>query len=161
MPRRLLLASLMLTLSAPVSAQPSSALVVKHPDGSETTLTTLSLAQLPRLTGRATAHGKSWSWEGVDLREVLRAAGVTPVDSLRGPQLRRVIMLVGADGYRAAIALSEIDPTIGGRRAIVVDREDGAALPQAEGPRRIIIEADVRPTRWVRQLIRIDVVDLP
>ncbi len=158
---RFLLATLLVTTATSLAAQPSTSLVVRRPDGTDTTLSPASLAALPRLSGRATAHDKSWKWEGVDLRDVLRAAAVTPVDSLHGDQLRRVVVLVGADGYRAVLALSEIDPSIGGRRAVVVDREDDAALPPDMAPRRVIIEGDARPSRWVRQLVRIEVVDVP
>lgn len=142
-------------------AQSSEPLHVRRPDGSTVVLTAARLAQLPRMSGTANAHENRWTYEGVDLREVLRLADVTPVDSLRRAQLRRVVIFVGADGYSALIALSDLDPSIGARRITLVDREDGKALPPNIGPRRIIIDGDHRPTRWVRQVVRIEVRDVP
>ncbi|MEP7383557.1 MAG: hypothetical protein ABI910_17870, partial [Gemmatimonadota bacterium] len=104
--------------------------------------------------------GNGFPSEGVDVRDVLRLAGLTPVDSLHGDMLRRVVVLVAADGYAALIALSDLDPSIGGRRAVSVEREDGAPLPAGRRPRRVIIESDARPTRWVRQVGRLEVRDV-
>ncbi len=149
-----------LLAAAPLAAQSSAPLTVKRVDGTEVVLTAERLATLPRVAGRATAHGTTFSFEGTDLRDVLRSAGVSPVDSLRGPQLRRIVLFVGADGYAAAIALSDLDPSIGGRRAILVDREEGAPLPANRAPRRVIVEGDARPSRWVQQVVRIEIVDV-
>lgn len=134
--------------------------VVKLPDGMDRTVSVAQLSTLPRVSGTATAHGTTFRYEGVNLRDVLRAGEFTSVDSLRGPQLRRVLLVVGADGYAAAIALADLDPSIGGRTCILVDREDGAALPADRGPYRVIIEGDVRPSRWVRQVVRLEIVDV-
>lgn len=152
---------LLLSVGSLRAQAPADALTVRRPDGTETVLGAAQLSLLPRVAGRAVAHGNAFAFEGTDLRDVLRAAGVTPVDSLRGPQLRRVVIFTGADGYHAVIALSDLDPSIGGRRAVLVDREDGAGLPAERGPRRIIVEGDARPSRWVQKMVRLEVVDVP
>jgi hypothetical protein len=157
-----LISSFVLLLCATVlPAQSAEPLAVRGPDGSVQTLSAAQLGSLPRIAGSAAAHDARFTFEGYDLRDVLRLAGVTPVDSLRRAQLRRVVVFVGADGYSALIALSDLDPSLGGRRAILVDREDGRALPSERGPRRVIVEGDRRPSRWVRQVVRIEVRDLP
>ena len=71
-----------------------------------------------------------------------------------------MVIFVAADGYSALIALSDLDATIGGRRVVLVDREDALPLSAEYGPRRIVVEGDQRPTRWVRQVVRLDVVDV-
>lgn len=156
-----ILALAVLVLASVLPAQSSAPLTVVGPDGAVHTLTATQLHALPAVSGTATAHDTRFTFTGVDLRDVLRLAGVSPVDSLRRGQLRRVVVFVGADGYSALIALSDLDPSIGGRRAVLVDREDGTALPPERGPRRIIVEGDRRPSRWVRQVVRIEVRDLP
>ncbi|MDH4042990.1 MAG: molybdopterin-dependent oxidoreductase [Gemmatimonadota bacterium] len=157
----LLVISLLSATGVPVGAACAQTdLTVRRLDGSEVVLSDSLLETLTRITGTATAHGNAWEWEGTDLRDVLRAAGVTPVDSLRAPQLRRIIMVVGADGYRVVLALSELDPGIGNRRAVLVDRESGAALPPDRGPRRLIVEGDASLIRWVRQVVRLEVQDV-
>jgi len=146
---------------APAPAAPhADALVIVLPGGVTRTLTGAQLAALPRLSGRAEAHGHGWTWEGVDLRGALQLAGIASVDTLKGPALGQVLVFVGADGYRSVLALAELDATIGHRRAVLVDREDGAPLTPARLPRRVIIEGDGRPSRWVTQLVRIEIVEL-
>jgi len=158
---RLILGFAVLLCSAALPAQSADPLTVQGPNGAVHTLSAAQLETLPRITGAAAAHDARFTFDGYDLRDVLRLAGVTPVDSLRRGQLRRVVVFVGADGYSAIIALSDLDPSIGGRRALLVDREDGRPLPSERGPRRIIVEGDHRPSRWVRQVVRIEVRDLP
>lgn len=146
---------------APAPAAPlADALVIVRADGVERTITGARLAALPRIRGRAEAHGHAWTWEGVDLRGALQLAGLGSVDTLKGPALGQVLVFVGADGYRGVLALAELDATLGHRRAVLVDREDGAPLTAARLPRRVIIEGDGRPARWVTQLVRIEVVAL-
>lgn len=160
-PMRATIALLVLSLLAPaLAAQSGAPLVVVAPDGRETTLTAESIAALARVDGQATAHGHAFAYAGPTLREVLRLAGVQ-TDSLRGPQLRRVVKVVAADGYAVVLALSDLDPSIGARRVILVDAEDGRPLPADYAPRRLIIEGDVRPSRWVRQVVRLVVLDVP
>lgn len=144
---------------APATPLPTS-LTVIDAEGGTHVLAAAQLAALPRHRGRAEAHGHTWTWEGIALRAVLRLAGVT-TDSLRGPALGRVLVFVGADGYRATLALADLDPSLGARNVWLVDREDGAALTAARRPRRVIVEGDRRPARWVTQLVRIEVVDVP
>ena len=143
-----------------LKAQSDASLQVTRPDGSTVSLSAAQLAALPRVAGQASAHGNSFTFEGSDLRDVLRLAAIGPVDSLRGAQLRRVVIFVAADGYSALIALSDMDATIGGRRVVLVDREDARPLSAENGPRRIIVDGDQRPTRWVRQVVRLEVVDV-
>lgn len=145
---------------APAPATPlATTLTIVDPSGAVRVLSAAQLAGLPRQSGRAEAHGHGWTWEGVELRAALRLAGIA-TDSLRGPASTRVLVFVGADGYRATLALAELDPSLGARHAWLVDREDGVPLTPARLPRRVIIEGDQRPARWVTQLVRIEVIDV-
>jgi hypothetical protein len=157
---RLPIASALLFAAVALPAQTTAALVVRAPDGHNVTLSAATVAALPRVAGTATAHENRFTYSGADLRDVLSAAGVTPVDSLRGAHLRRIVLFIGSDGYAAAIALADLDPSIGGRRAILVDQEDGKPLPPDRGPYRAIVVGDARPSRWVRQVIRLEVMDV-
>lgn len=151
----------MLVALVGVSQSASAQLTVSLPDGSSRLVSAAALRALPHTSGTAVFHTDTVAYEGVDIREVLRSVGLAPVDSLRGRHLRRIVLLVGADNYSAAIAQADIDPSIGARRVIVVDREDGAALPTERGPQRALVVGDHRPSRAVRQLVRIEVIDLP
>jgi hypothetical protein len=152
---------LLVAASAADAQDAVSGISVALPDGKSVVLSGKQLAALPRVSESATAHGKTSRFEGRDLREALRAAGVTPLESLRGPLLKRVVTVVAADGYRVVFALSELDPTIGAKRVLLVDRENGAPLPAGDGPWRIVVPSDQRPARWARQVTGVVVSDLP
>jgi hypothetical protein len=151
---------LMLAALLCITEGAAAQLTITLPDRSTKQITAAEMRAMPRTSGTAIFHSDTVQYEGVDIRDVLRAAGLTPVDSLRGRHLRRVVFLVGADNYSAAIAQADIDPSIGARRVIVVDREDGAALPAERGPQRALVVGDHRPSRAVRQLVRIDIIDV-
>ncbi|HEY1130444.1 MAG TPA: hypothetical protein VGF12_13670 [Roseateles sp.] len=121
---------------------------VQRLDGSAVTLDAAHLATLPREAVQAQAHGKAVEVQAVDLREVLRAAGIEPPQKISGAALRLVLVAGARDGYAAAFSWAELDPTLGGRRVFLV--QDG---PHADaGPLRLVVPADARPARWVRQL---------
>lgn len=158
MQRKSLIAVLVLCASQAVEAQD---LVIRRADGSERHLTAAELAVLPTTTFEAVDHGKLTSLTGVSLRTVLLHVAAGPVDSLRGAALRRVIVAEGADGYRALVALAELDASIGGRNAYVVVAAGDRPLPEAQGPIRLVVPGDGRAARWVRQLVRLEIHVLP
>ncbi|WP_049620944.1 hypothetical protein [Frateuria defendens] len=121
--------------------------------GAKVQLTDNALAPLQKRSVTATSHGKTASYEGYDLLAVLRAAGVEPVESLRGKHLGATVAVSAADGYRVVFSLAELDPTLGNKQVFLVDRENGQALPSGDGPWRLVVPSDRRPARWVRQVV--------
>ena len=119
------------------------------------------LAALPRQPVEAEAHGQSLRCEGIELIALLRASGAMPAEPLRGPQLARYVRVDARDGYRAVFSLAELDPTLGNAQVFVVDRCDGKPLDALAGPLRLVVPAEERPARWVRQLQSITVVEAP
>lgn len=158
--RTWLFAALLAVVSVQALGQPDGVSIVR-PDGTVATLNSERLMALPRANVTATAHDNTQRFEGSDLRDVLRAAGVEATENLRGGALRRVVSVHAADGYVAAFALAEIDASIGDKRVWLVNRQDGAALAADQGPWRLVVPADRRPARWVRQVVRIVVADGP
>ncbi len=144
-------------LAAPLAAQD---LVVRRPDGTETRLSAAEFGRLPDTAFSALDHGKPTRFRGVSMRTLLARSGGIAIDSLRGPALRRVLVLRGADGYSAVIALADLDTSIGGTPAFIVTSQDGAPLSAEHGPYRAVIVGDARGARWVRQLVRLEVVEL-
>lgn len=120
-----------------------------------------SRSGLPRETVTATAHDKTRQCEGVALAALLQAAGAMPGEPLRGAQLGRYVQVDARDGYRALFALAELDPTLGARRAYLVDRCDGKPLGRDDGPLRLLVPDEARPARWVRQVQAITVIVAP
>lgn len=158
--RALLGAGLWVGLVLPLLAQAQTALTVQRPDGKTAEFTAAQLAALPHASFSASARDKNFRFDGIDVLELLRAAGVELTMPLHGPALRRVLAVHAADGYIAAFALAEFDATLGARKAYLVDRQDGAALDAKEGPLRIVVPGEGRPTRWVRQVTKLVVSDL-
>jgi hypothetical protein len=142
-------------------AQAATGLTVTLPNGSSATLSDEKLSSLPRSSITATAHGTTHTYEGSNLRDVLQASGLEEVKSLHGPSLRRIVVVESSDGYSAVFALSDLDTSIGDKQVIVTNREDGKELPVGDGPWRIVVASDKRPARWVRQITRISVTDVP
>ena len=56
-------------------------------------------------------------------------------DSLRGAELTKLVVVKGADGYRVAFALVELDPAYADRPLLLVDRMN-APLPEDTAPYR-------------------------
>jgi hypothetical protein len=144
-------------VSTTASAVEPSTVSILLADGRAVDLTPSLLAQLPKQTASGTAHGKTASYEGYDLRSVLAVAGVSPVESLRGKQLGTHLTVTAADGYKVVFSLAELDRTLGNTLVLLADHENGQALPESDGRWRLVVPGDERPARWVRQVISIRV----
>jgi hypothetical protein len=120
-----------------------------------------TLAGLERESVTATAHEKKLHCEGVPLAALLRASKAMPAEPLRGARLASYVLVTARDGYRAVYSLAELDPTLGNRKVLLVDRCDGKPLDEDDGPLRLIAPEDARPARWVRQVQSIAVVAAP
>jgi DMSO/TMAO reductase YedYZ molybdopterin-dependent catalytic subunit len=73
--------------------------------------------------------------------------------TFRGPTLRSLATLAEAtDGYRIAFMLAELDEQFGAREAILALTQDGQALPERDGPYRIVVPAEMHRARWARQV---------
>lgn len=129
-------------------------------DNKPVTMSATDLASLARHTAVLNDHGKQVSYEGPLLREILGRAGVDFGTGLRGKQLSAYVAATGTDGYQVVFALAEMDPTVTDSNIIVADKRDGQPLGEKEGALRIIVPNDKRPTRSVRMLQEIDVVQL-
>jgi len=99
--------------------------------------------------------------EGVSLTALLRAHGAMSEAALQDDELDRYVRIDSRDGTRVLFSLAELDPTLGGRAVYLVDRCDGTPLDSTAGPLRLLVPADARPTRALRQVDRIIVVAAP
>ena len=118
------------------------------------------LLKLPRLDERVKDRGgNDVVYSGTPLAEVLRAAGMKfDPAAMPGRGADSSYVLVEAkDGYRVVFALSEVDPTLASQVVLLADTKDGQPLTPADGPWRIVVPADKRPARWVRQVTAISV----
>jgi Oxidoreductase molybdopterin binding domain len=151
-------------LSTPVTAAESDtadaapSLSVVDERGTEHRVTDADLAKLPRVKAQVTDHAdQQVEYEGVQLADVLQAQGITLGKELRGPRIASYLLLEAEDGYRVVLAIGEVDPATTSKVVLLADKKNGAALPEKEGPWRIVIPDEKRPVRWIRMLKRIAV----
>lgn len=142
---------------APVAAL-AQTLTVTNAEGRVITFTAETLAALPQ--GEATLGGKA-VYVGAGLSAVLREAGVPQGPRLHGKPMQAFIVVTGKDGYRAVLSIAETDPSFRDAPIILADRMKTGPLTAEEGPLRLIIDADARPDRGVRQVESIKVVIAP
>jgi DMSO/TMAO reductase YedYZ molybdopterin-dependent catalytic subunit len=111
--------------------------------------------------GDATSPRQAEKYSGVSLRELLTRVGVPTGADLRGAELAKTVIVTGADGYRVAFAMAELDPGFTERVCILADRRDDAPLPANAAPFQVILSGELRPARWVRQVVSIEVRPAP
>ena len=120
-----------------------------------------TLAALPREQVSQALPEAVLHCEGVPLLALLRASGAMPPGRLPLAQMTRYVVAEARDGLRVLFALAELDPETGGREVFVVDRCEGTALPDKDGPLRLLVPGDARPARALRQLEALTVVVAP
>jgi hypothetical protein len=79
---------------------------------------------------------------------------------MKGKRLTNCLLIEAADGYRAVIALLELDPAFTDKQVILAFLRDSRPLGEKEGPCRIVIPDEKRMARWVRQVTALRVVDV-
>jgi hypothetical protein len=156
----LLLAALLIAASPLVSAAEHPA-TPPIPDQT-IAVTAKTLAGLPRVKAEAKEHeNPAATYEGVTLGSILERAGIPRGEKLRGNGLRAIVIITATDGYQVVFTVAETDPAFTDRLIILADKKDGKPLPEKEGPFRIIVPAEKRPARWIRNVktIAIKTVD--
>jgi hypothetical protein len=112
-------AALLLTLTLLTALASAQQLTVQDENGKKTVLTAAEIEALPRVKVTAGASGATATFEGVALRAVLDKAGVGLGETLRGKRLASCLLIEAADGYRAVIALPEIDPAFNDKQMVL------------------------------------------
>ena len=152
--------------SPPASAAPSAPAPAAASEGVSPRFTvsgavarsaTFDLAALKALPPITQTVGSN-TYTGVSLWTLLNdsAVGLKPDTSLHNPLLSMYVLVTGADGYRAVVALGEIAPEFGNRPAIVAYSVNGAPLGR-NGMARLVVTGDTKPGRAVARLAAIEV----
>jgi len=119
------------------------------------------LARMDRHTAIVEGQQKPVLVEGVLVADLLRRVAAPLDEQLRGAALELYVVVEGADGYRAVFGLAEFDPGISDDPILLIDRQDGQPLPPGDGPLRVVVPAEKRQVRWVRQTVRIVIGRIP
>jgi DMSO/TMAO reductase YedYZ molybdopterin-dependent catalytic subunit len=125
------------------------------------TLSATDLAAMPRESVEvADPDGGKTTYEGVPLQEILKKAGIAFGRQMRGKDLAGYVLASAKDGYEIVFSLGELDPDLGGTRALVADKRDSKPLFQYQGPVRLVLPGDKAGARSVRMLEKLEVVKL-
>jgi hypothetical protein len=136
-------------------------LTIQTDSGKQVLLNRADLEALPQVKVTASEHSSGpVNFEGVTLKSVLEKAGVVFGESMKGKRLSNCLLVEAADGYRAVIALPELDPAFTDKQTLLVFLRDGKPLGEKEGPYRIVIPGEKRMARWVRQVTTLKIVDV-
>ncbi len=103
------------------------------------------------------------SYTGVTLRNLLDRAGGVDITAAKNDILSKYVIAIGADGYKAAFSLGEIDPKFGNQSVLVAYADAAGQLgPRgSEGLARIVVPGDHAGGRYVSDLVDLQVGSLP
>jgi hypothetical protein len=125
------------------------------------------LSALGAKTSTWTFHGTKRQVTGVRLDKVLTHLGFSPGPmgkdvpvSEKRAGYRKAVVATAADGFRAVFSVAECVEGMGPTEVLVVWTVDGKALGPDEGPFRLAVLTDGEPSRSLRQLKKLEVVDV-
>ncbi|HEY0784319.1 MAG TPA: molybdopterin-dependent oxidoreductase [Acidobacteriaceae bacterium] len=96
------------------------------------------------------------TYSGVRLLDLLLPAGAPTGKDVHGGALSDYVVATGSDGYKAVLALAEIEPDFHPGQVLVADSMNGKPLDTAQGPFQLIVTEDKHPARSVHNLVKIE-----
>ena len=147
-----ILAALMLALALPALAQE---VTVRGPGGDKAVVTEAMMADMHRFSV-TTTYGDHHTYSGPPLSDLLREVGAPDEVRLHGPPLDQIVVVTGADGFIAVLAIAETAQSFKGAPVILADQEDGKPLDAKEGPYRLVIGGEAKPARSVYKVVDIE-----
>ena len=157
-PRTALALGLALAIAPGLSA--AQDLALKGLAGQSVTVTAADLAAMPHVTLTVTVEGKTHTYGGVPLTDLLARVGAPSGKALKGTDLSDVVIVSAKDGYAVALALADTDPLVRKDQVILADKTDGAPMPDGLGPYRLVVEGDQRGARLARMVVSIELRQL-
>lgn len=123
-------------------------------------LTAEQLSAMPHVNIQVQRRdGTHTRFEGISLIGILKEAGLAVGEDLRGKGLTRFVQVTGEDGYEVVFSLPELDPGFSEGSVILADVENGKPLDAEDGPYRLVVPGEKRQARWVKNVVRIQVMD--
>src|SRR5450432_1022953 len=96
--------------------------------------------------------GRNRKYAGVALYDLLASAGMELGGDQRPAALTTYLWVEGSDGYRVLFSGAEVHRYIGAGEVLLADSEDGQAIPNSDGPYRLVVVGDKVHARWIRQV---------
>lgn len=134
-------------------------LKIETADGKYYEFKSADLAKLPRREAKGKTHdGAERDFSGVDLREVLKLAGVKFGDEGKKATLVSYLLVEAADDYRVVFAMSELESNFTDKIILLADSSAGGKpLSKEEGKLRLIVPDEKKQARAVRQVVRMKI----
>ncbi|HEY0429462.1 MAG TPA: hypothetical protein VGC76_16910 [Pyrinomonadaceae bacterium] len=127
-------------------------------DGKTINLKSSDLAKLPRREVKIkNQDGKEIVFEGVDVREILKSAGIKFDKETERLNLTRFLIAEAADDYRSVFAFAELDPDFTDKTILLAEKSDGKPLSEKYGRWQIVVPDEKKRGRWVRQVVALKV----
>ena len=123
---------------------------------SRVAITLVDLKAMPHVTVHNSHTNADETYSGVRLADLLTKVGAPLGSELHGEALANYVVATGSDGYKAVLALGEIDPSFHPGEVLVADSMDGKPLDAHSGPFKLVVTEDKRPARSVRNLTTIE-----
>lgn len=121
------------------------------------TYDTAALQALPQTTQ---AVGAS-VYGGVSLWTFLNTTvGLATNAAVKNDGLGFYVVATGSDGYKAVVAVGEVDPSFGNQPDLIAWQVDGAALT-SNGFARLVLPNDIKAGRFVSNLVSLEVFSAP
>ncbi len=115
-----------------------------------------ALASMPKVEIKVESDGKTVTYSGVALASILSARDKAAPGMAGLRELSDAVILVrGADGYQAAVSAAAVAMDPKGERYLLATSRDGQARAG-----QLIIPADPKHARWVRDVAAIRLVRL-
>jgi DMSO/TMAO reductase YedYZ molybdopterin-dependent catalytic subunit len=153
----------LLTLPAAAANTDSTSLTITGAVERPMTLRLLDLQARPIEPATVEMQGPGGAWApvyfiGVQLWDLLHEAGLKPDRESRNERLAHVVLVTGADGYKIAFSIGELDPALGNARAMLAIAGEKGALGTTEGGMaRLILQGDHRQLRSIGNVVKIEV----
>jgi DMSO/TMAO reductase YedYZ molybdopterin-dependent catalytic subunit len=124
--------------------------------GAVETPMTFDLAALQKLPVVSQTVGGS-VYTGASLWVLLNTTtGIKADAAVKNATLGTYAVATGSDGYKALVALGEIDPGFGNRQVLIAYRVNGAGLG-GTGVARMVVPGDHKASRSVSNLVSLEV----
>ncbi len=116
-------------------------------------------SQLNHTTLKAIGHdNKEHIYTGVLLADILQKAGINLGNKRESTS--SYLIFRAKDNYKSIFSLAEIDPLFSKHSILIADKTDDKNLDPSDEPFQVIVPGDKIQTRWVRQLVSIEFVQV-
>lgn len=128
-------------------------------DAKELRLSVDELDKLPQVnTVVKNEDDSTTTYSGVRLQVILDKLKDPSKNPSRSDTLQQLVIASARDKYSAFFSMGELDQEFGDLKIFLVYRKDGKALPDYQGPFRLLIPSDKAGARSIRMLETIRVI---